>query len=207
MCNFFNKQRVDQIGFIAVRLEKALILLFILSLMPFMTNMMLWIETHHFIPLSLIFTLLNWTMLACGFKGALRRRSWQLALFNLISLIAVFVMTFAYSYRLYMALHAVIAKHHDIDQEIVIPLSIATVYYLTWMTLTILTIIQATQIAVLLRLVNDDRKEMEEMEKGIPLEYITPPQPQVVYYYPLIPGAQLNGENASVFTLVPAINQ
>jgi len=215
MCNFFQKQRTDTAGLLAVQLEKLIIISWVVSLLPLAVNISQNINAN--IAFAFIPTLLHWIMLACGFKGALKRRAWQLAIYNVLALIAVFFVTFGFTYTLYTQLHYLIAKHHELTAGRFSFLLGYGLYFLVWMVLTILSIIIATQVILLLKyqksLAHISPKEIEE---AYPLEEMPTPsapaqdttaaqpvaqpdqQTQYVFYYPLMV-PQDNGKAPIVF--------
>jgi len=212
---FFEKQRIDTIGQHAVRLQKTVILLFMLTLGILIYSLNAFAQ---YFDIFLIAVMSSWVVLACGFKGSYKRRSWQLILYNILTLAVVFVVTFVYTYKMYMEIHNIVEKHVSLTMETVLPLIIIKLYYLTWMILTIVSMIKATQIVVLLRLGDCDKQSDDSIEYGIPMDnasdFAEPyvkhveqiAEPKVMFYYPLsVPVTEGSEQNyMPMFTLAPA---
>jgi len=84
-CKFFDKQRVDTAGVLAVRLEKLLIIFFALSFLDVGANLFLMVKYNGFSLMPFIFTGIAWFVWYLGWKGATQR--------NPCCLMAYFVMT------------------------------------------------------------------------------------------------------------------
>eukprot|EP01089_Gocevia_fonbrunei_P013015 TRINITY_DN322_c0_g1_i1.p1 TRINITY_DN322_c0_g1~~TRINITY_DN322_c0_g1_i1.p1 ORF type:complete len:204 (-),score=14.67 TRINITY_DN322_c0_g1_i1:60-671(-) len=176
---------------ITLQLQKTVLALFLLTLIPFVNYVFSTWSEHKFVYGDLVEFLLNWIMLICAFKGAWKRRVWQLMMYNIMVLIAVFSATYSYSYYIYEVLHHAFGTTHHLSASSTWPLIISGIYYLAWMVLTILSVIQSTQLIVLLRSKRDSDIEMElesfdskpDIQPGFASQ-----QPQVVFYYHLVPG-------------------
>jgi len=84
---FFDKQRVDTAGVLAVRLEKLLITFFVLSFLDVGFNVLLMMKVHEFNLLPFIFIGIAWFVWYLGWKGATQRKPCCLMAYFVLTLI------------------------------------------------------------------------------------------------------------------------
>eukprot|EP01090_Pellita_catalonica_P012698 TRINITY_DN282_c0_g1_i1.p1 TRINITY_DN282_c0_g1~~TRINITY_DN282_c0_g1_i1.p1 ORF type:complete len:210 (-),score=12.19 TRINITY_DN282_c0_g1_i1:68-697(-) len=191
-CQFFKKQGIDVAGVFAVYTQKIIIFSWIFSIIPIVFDFWLMTELHRFVPVLLIPTLINWCVMACGFRGSYKRRVWQLFLYDVLAMVLVFFMTFHYTSSLYYEFHSF--GHHAPSGKTIGCMIVGTLYFFVWMVSTILTIILSTQVIIFLRFRKNENVLLgvqKDVEQGMQMDHLPPvtvPQvaaPQVVYYYPL----------------------
>jgi len=88
---FFSDQRYDDAGVLAVKLQKFIIFLFILSMIWFGLNVQYMVETGQFFAGPYLLANLCWLVLYAGFLGAYRRNTVLLFLFFVFCLFGIFV--------------------------------------------------------------------------------------------------------------------
>jgi len=90
-CSCFDKQRFDKAGVLAVRLQKLLITMFILSLIPFACTIHEMVQVHrvHFFPLF-VFAIV-WGVWFLGFRGARKRSTCRLMAYWILTFIGAVV--------------------------------------------------------------------------------------------------------------------
>jgi hypothetical protein len=84
---FFTKQRYDYAGMLAVRLQKFIIFLFVLSLVWFGVHVHAMVKHGQFVPAPFIAANISWLIMYAGFIGAYRRNTALLMFYFIISLL------------------------------------------------------------------------------------------------------------------------
>jgi len=90
-CSCFDKQRFDKAGVLAVRLQKLMIVMFILSLFPFGCTIHEMVQTHRVKFFPLFMFAIAWGIWIVGFKGARKRCPCWLMAFSIVSLIGAVI--------------------------------------------------------------------------------------------------------------------
>merc|ERR1712093_680837 len=84
---FFTKQRYDYAGMLAVRLQKFIIFLFVLSLVWFGVHVHAMVKHGQFVPAPFIAANIGWLIMYAGFIGAYRRNTALLMFYFIVSLL------------------------------------------------------------------------------------------------------------------------
>jgi len=86
-CQFFEKQRTDAAGVLAVRLEKLLMIFYFLSFIGLGINVAEMVAWKLFMPGPLMITLIAWFVWWLGWRGATKRRPCSLLAYFIFTLI------------------------------------------------------------------------------------------------------------------------
>eukprot|EP01088_Endostelium_zonatum_P011660 TRINITY_DN25811_c0_g1_i1.p1 TRINITY_DN25811_c0_g1~~TRINITY_DN25811_c0_g1_i1.p1 ORF type:complete len:241 (-),score=49.74 TRINITY_DN25811_c0_g1_i1:71-691(-) len=197
------KQEIDAS---ALKMQKTVVTMFLMSLvMLLQAYVYMYNEFIYF-----LYGMLGvWIVLTCGYKGALRRRSWQLFLYNLLSLVVVFVITFFYTYTSYNVVHDAIQKHSGFDKHLAFVMTIVGLSYFYWMILTVVSMIRATQIFILLKFLKSESAKID-LESPVDTKAFVKsyqPGPETVLYYPLsAPGTNLVADGNNYVDFSPYRN-
>jgi len=87
-CRFFDKQRIDHAGILAVRLQKYIIFMWVLSSLGMGANIYLMARYEGFDPAPFISVAIQWLVLYMGFMGAYKRNTCLLLGFFLLFMFA-----------------------------------------------------------------------------------------------------------------------